>query len=191
MRTLTKNTIYTLALAATLGACSRPVATFQPSKAERFYTAQTTPAALVNNVPVAPEQPLTVAPVVAVATPMEEVLAKTEAYATTKAAPAEARQLNRRMAKIRQVLATTPAVTAPQEVVKKPTLVQRMMQKSLDKKIQKHLAPNQPQRSNTLTAGLVVALVGLLLLLLLSGTGATLGLIALVIGIVLIILGLL
>ena len=189
MRTLTQNTLYTLALVATLGACSRPVATFQPSKAERFYTAQATPIAPATNVPEA-QQPLAVAPAAVPATPMEDVLAKTEAYATTKAAPAEARQLTRRMAKIRQVLSASPKLAAPQEVVNKPTLVQRIMQKSLDKKIQKHLAPNQPQRSNTLTAGLVVALVGLLLLLLLNGVGATLGLIALVIGIVLIILGL-
>ena len=62
------------------------------------------------------------------------------------------------------------------------------MLKSMDKKIQKHLAPEQPMRSQTLTIGLVVGLIGLLLLVL--NVAAPLGLIALVVGIVLIILGL-
>jgi len=205
MNTSTKHTILALAVTAFLGSCSRPVATFQPSKAERFYSsAQSTPAPVAAQ-EVAVAEPVAAAPVatpVAEATPatastnsnMEQALTKAEAYASTKARPADARKLERRITKIREVLATSPqqaAATTNMESAKKTSLVQRMMLKSMDKKIQKHLAPEQPMRSSTLTAGLVIGLIGLLLLLLTTGTAATIGLIALVVGIVLVILGLL
>ncbi|WP_229379883.1 hypothetical protein [Fibrella forsythiae] len=204
MNTSTKHTILALAVTAFLGSCSRPVATFQPSKAERFYSsAQSAPApAAVQEVAVA--EPVAAAPATPVveATPatasasnnMEQALTKAEAYASTKARPADARKLERRITKIREVLATSPqqaVATTNTETAKKTSLVQRMMLKSMDKKIQKHLAPEQPMRSSTLTAGLVIGLIGLLLLLLTTGTAATIGLIALVVGIVLVILGLL
>ncbi len=140
--------------------------------------------------PVVAETPA--APVAANAT-INEALTKAEAYASTKARPADARKLERRITKIREVLAANPqqALTTNNAVSQKTTLVKRMMLKSMDKKIQKHLAPEQPMRSSTLTAGLVIGLIGLLLLLLTTGTAATIGLIALVVGIVLVILGLL
>ncbi|MEZ0483939.1 hypothetical protein [Fibrella aquatica] len=202
MNTSTKHVFLALAITSFLGSCSRPVATFQPSKAERFYSAQkaVTPVAVeeatvTESVAVAPVAPETVtetapAPVAATAS-INEALTKAEAYASTNARPADARKLERRITKIREVLATSPQKAAVStEKTQKSTLVQRMMQKSLDKKIQKHLAPEQPMRSSTLTAGLVIGLIGILLLLLTSGTAATIGLIALVVGIVLVILGL-
>ncbi|MEZ0611322.1 hypothetical protein ACAW74_22615 [Fibrella sp. WM1] len=201
MNTSTKHTLIALSFTALLGACSRPVATFQPSKAERFYTQQTTATPAAATETVAPEAAPAVAatPAVAeVATPaatkadIETMLVKAEAVASAKARPAEARKLERRITKIREVLNTTPASSmAPAAPVKKAGLAQRLMMKSMDKKIQKHLAPEQPMRSSTLTAGLVIGLIGLLLLLLTTGTAATIGLIALVVGIVLVILGLL
>jgi uncharacterized membrane protein YccC len=197
MYTSTKNTFLALAVVALLGSCSRPVATFQPSKAERFYTAQTPTA------PVAVQEEAVTEPV-AVATETEtaavapevnksldQALTKAEAYASTKANSADARKLERRITKIREVLATSPQkLEANNATAKKASLVQRMALKSMDKKIQKHLAPEQPMLTSTLTAGLVVGLIGLLLLLLTTGVGATIGLIALVAGIVLVILGL-
>lgn len=199
MNTSTKHALIALSFTALLGSCSRPVATFQPSKAERFYTQQTTVAPVAATEAVVPEA----APVVAEASApaaapaatkadIETMLVKAEAMASAKASPAEARKLERRAAKIREVLNTTPANSlAPAAPVKKAGLAQRLMMKSMDKKIQKQLAPEQPMRSSTLTAGLVIGLIGLLLLLLTSGVAATIGLIALVVGIVLVILGLL
>lgn len=200
MNTSTKHTLLALAVTAFLGSCSRPVATFQPSKAERFYSVQT-PAAPVAAQETVVSEPVAVAAVVA-ETPaapvtanatINEAMTKAEAYASTKARPADARKLERRITKIREVLATTPqqAVVTNNAATQKTSLVKRMMLKSMDKKIQKHLAPEQPMRSSTLTAGLVIGLIGLLLLLLTTGTAATIGLIALVAGIVLVILGLL
>lgn len=197
MNTSTKHTFLALAVTAFLGSCSRPVATFQPSKAERFYSAQTpaTPVVAQETVvsePVAAAVETPAAPVTA-NTNIEQALTKAEAYASTKARPADARKLERRITKIREVLATSPQqAVATNTATQKTSLVQRIMLKSMDKKIQKHLAPEQPMRSSTLTAGLVIGLIGLLLLLLVApGIGQTIGLIALVVGIVLVILGLL
>jgi heme O synthase-like polyprenyltransferase len=131
-------------------------------------------------------------PVAATKADIEHALVRAEAMASAKARPTEARKLEKRIARIREVLATTPATqaaaTAP---AKKMGLAQRLMTKHMDKKIQRQLAPEQPMRSSTLTAGLVIGLIGLLLLLLTSGTAATIGFIALIAGIVLVILGLL
>ena len=199
MNTSTKHTILALAVTAFLGSCSRPVATFQPSKAERFYSAQTATAPVATQ-DVVTSEPVAAAPVatesVVEATPaasanIDQALTKVEAYASTKAGSKDARKLERRITKIREVLATSPQrVEATTGATKKATLVQRMMMKSMDKKIQKHLAPEQTMLTSTMTAGLVIGLIGLLLLLLTSGIGATIGLIALVAGIVLVILGL-
>ncbi len=202
MYTSTKHTILALAVTALLGSCSRPVATFQASKAERFYSAQTAVAPVaaqeavvsepVATAPVATEAVVETAPATPAATPaIEQALTKAEAYASTKANSTDARKLERRITKIREVLATSPQkVEATAGTTKKASLAQRMMMKSMDKKIQKHLAPEQTMLTSTMTAGLVVGLIGLLLLLLTTGVGATIGLIALVAGIVLVILGL-
>lgn len=199
MYTSTKHALAALAFVSILGSCSRPVATFQPSKAERFYTQQTVatpaPAAAEVAVPEATPAVAEAAPAPATKADIENVLVKAEAMASTKATAAESRKLERRITKIRQVLATTSESNlAPAASAKKMSLAQRLMTKSMDKKIQKHLAPespNKPMAAGTLTAGLVIGLIGLLLLLLTSGTAATIGLIALVVGIVLVILGLL
>lgn len=196
MNTLTK-TVFALAVTTFLGSCSRPVANFQRSKAEHFYTAQT-PATTVASMPTIPVEPVATAEAITPApadasVQLEQALTQTEAYASANARPADARKLERKISKIREVLASAPQkMMTSAKTASKPTLVQRLMLKSMDKKIQKHLAPEQPQRSNTLTAGIIVALIGLLLLLVGGpGLGQTLGLIGLVIGIVLIILGLL
>lgn len=199
MNTSTKHTILALAVTAFLGSCSRPVATFQPSKAERFYSAQTPAAPVATQevvstpVSAATETATESAPAAtATALPIEQALTKAEAYASTKARPADARKLERRITKIREVLATSPQRTVVSNgATQKTTMVQRIMQKRMDKQIQKHLAPEQPMAAGTLTAGLVIGLIGILLLLLTTGTAATIGLIALVVGIVLVILGLL
>jgi hypothetical protein len=205
MITSTKQALAGLAMLALLGSCSRPVAYFQPSKAERFYTQTTTTPPTFSQEVTAPMAPvgleeatastLEQAPTVATRADIEQLLVRTQAVASAKAQPAEARKLERRISKIREVLATTPDAKLTQPAAtQKMGLAQRLMMKQMDKKIQKKLAPAQPEqpmRSSTLTAGLVIGLIGLLLLLLTTGTAATIGLIALVVGIVLVILGLL
>ena len=197
MKTSTKHILFALSLTALLGSCSRPTATFQPSHAQRFYSPQPVATvespvneAVAETTPVAEAIPVAATTPVATKADIENVLVKAEAMASTKATATESRKLNRRIAKIREVLAKAPlAAPTTSTTTKKTSLVQRMMLKRMDAKMKKQLAPEQPMRSSTLTAGLVVGLIGLLLLLL--SIANPLGLILLLVGIVLVILGLL
>ena len=200
MKTSTKHVLFALSFTALLGSCSRPTATFQPSHAQRFYSPQPTATAvkadeaIAEATPVVVATPETVAAPVAVATKadIETMLVKTEAVASAKATAGESRKLARRIAQVRDVLAKAPATTTTTNTAtKKNTLVQRMMLKHMDNKMKNQLAPDQPQAKSMLTIGLVVGLIGLLLLLIGTGTVSTLGFVALIVGIVLVILGLL
>lgn len=190
-----------LAGAALLTACSRPVATFQPSKAERFYTqqrttapatAQTAPVADVPAVVPASVRPET--PTVAQATPTLTVQTQqaSDALASLKATHATDKRMTKRIERAEKMLAEVnqKATAQPTAPVKKTGLAQRLMIKSMDKKIQKHLAPNETKAfTGYVRLGAIIALVGLLLLLIGNGVGATIGLLALIAGLVLVLLG--
>ncbi len=202
MKTSTKHVLFALSFTALLGSCSRPMATFQASHTQRFYSPQptatvATPAeeAVAVATPAAVATPETVAApapaAVATKADIETMLVKTEAVASTKATAGESRRLARRIAQVRDVLAKAPVTATTNTATKKNSLVQRMMLKHMDSKMKNQLAPDQPQAKSTLTIGLIVGLIGLLLLLIGTGTVATLGFVALIVGIVLVILGLL
>ncbi|GAB3940303.1 hypothetical protein GCM10028805_01850 [Spirosoma harenae] len=107
--------------------------------------------------------------------------------------------VQKRLGRIRTMLASaavnverTPATTtAP----KKMNLVERLMVKKLNRKITKQLAPAHPDKSlaikSILTLGAVLVLGGLLLMLLTTGTGFAIGVIALAAGLVCLLVGLL
>ncbi|MEZ0611321.1 hypothetical protein ACAW74_22610 [Fibrella sp. WM1] len=194
-----------LAGAALLTACSRPVATFQPSKTERFYTQQTTAAPVATpvetqaapvaetttNVPVTAETALA-APSITVQTKQAS-----EALASLKATHASDKRMTRRIERAETMLAeasakaSASATAQPVATTKKAGLAQRLMLKSMNQKIQKHLAPKETKASFTgyVRLGAIIGLIGLLLLLIGNGVGATIGLIALIAGLVLILLG--
>lgn len=201
MKRILESVSLALAGAALLTACSRPVATFQPSKTERFYTQQTvaTPAAAQTapaaDVPaVVPASVQAETPVVAQATPTLTVQTQqaSDALASLKATHAADKRMTKRIERAEKMLAEAnqKATAQPAAPVKKAGLAQRLMMKSMDKKIQKHLAPNDTKAlTGYIRIGAIVALVGLLLLLIGNGVGATIGLIALIAGLVLILLG--
>ena len=202
MKTSTKHVLFALSFTALLGSCSRPTATFQPSHAQRFYSPQPTATAVKNDEAIAEATPVVVATPETVAAPapvavatkadIETMLVKTEAVASAKATAGESRKLARRIAQVREVLAKAPATTSTTNTAtKKNSLAQRMLLKHMDNKMKNQLAPDQPQAKSMLTIGLIVGLIGLLLLLIGTGTVATLGFVALIVGIVLVILGLL
>lgn len=184
-----------LAGAALLTACSRPVATFQKSQPERFYSQQKTTepvlvkeeSTLTADVPVvASTEAIAAAPV------LTQTQEASDALASLKTTHAADRRLTKRIERAEKMLAdvnqkaTTPAVSS----TKKANLMQRVMLKGIDKKIQKHLAPKDTDAfTGYVRIGAIVALIGLLLLLIGNGVGATLGLIALIAGLVLILLG--
>lgn len=194
MRQLIHSVSLALAGAALLTACSRPVATFQRSQPERFYSQQKAaePAAVADDVARPTEVPA-VASAEAVSVPVAaQAQQASEALASLKATHATDRRLTKRIERAERMLADVQQKSTTQAMssTKKTTLMQRMMLKGMDKKIQKHLAPN---KTNVMTGyvkiGAIVALIGLLLLLIGNGVGATIGLIALIVGLVFILLG--
>jgi len=76
---------------------------------------------------------------------------------------------------------------------KKLNLFERTMVKRIDKQIKNKMAPNKTKKTMATTllkAGIIIGIIGLILLLVGNGVGATIGLIALIAGLVLIILDL-
>jgi len=184
-----------LAGAALLTACSRPVATFQKSQPERFYSQQkTTEPLLVKDeststadIPVvASTEAIVAAPV------LTQTQQASDALASLKTTHAADRRLTKRIERAEKMLADVnqKATTQPVSSTKKANLMQRVMLKGIDKKIQKHLAPKDTDAfTGYVRIGAIVALIGLLLLLIGNGVGATIGLLALIAGLVLILLG--
>ncbi|GAB3043070.1 hypothetical protein GCM10027185_53500 [Spirosoma pulveris] len=107
--------------------------------------------------------------------------------------------VQKRLNRVRTLLASTSAkATASPEVTnapKKMNLMERMMLKKMNKKISKQLAPANPDQTmssrGTLAAGAVLVIIGLLLLVLTSGTASTIGLVAVLVGAVILLIGLL
>jgi hypothetical protein len=186
---------------AILSSCSRPVAYLQPSAREHFATTKVSPSVSIeSSAPVTSE---TTAPVAA--TPAEQVAKATTAMDQMDAMVRNDTKLSadktvqKRLNRVRALLASTSAkeTLAPTEVStpKKMNLLERMMLKKMNKKISKQLAPANPEKTmsnqGTLAAGAVLVIIGLLLLVLTSGTAATVGLVAILVGAVLLLLGLL
>jgi len=185
-----------LAGAALLTACSRPVATFQKSQPERFYSQQKATEPVVVNDEVAAS--VAEAPVVASseAPATLPVVAQTkqasDALASLKATNATDRRMTKRIERAEKMLAEVnqKASTQTTTSAKKASFMERTMLKSIDAKIKKHMAPKETKAmTGYVRLGAIIGLVGLLLLLIGNGVGATIGLIALIAGLVLILLG--
>ena len=204
MQSFSKHLFAALVGASILASCSRPVAYFQPSAREQFAK---TPAKTITTVstenatPVATE----ITASVAVVTPTEQMvqattaLDKMDAMVRNDSKLSADKTVQKRLNRVRTLLAATSAKTtlAPTEVnaPKKMNMVERLMLKKMNKKISKQLAPANPDRSmsnqGTLAGGAVLVIIGLLLLVLTSGTAATVGLVAVLVGAVILLIGLL
>lgn len=193
-----------LSLATVLSSCNRQQALFQRTSAVSYATpapAKANPAeaeqAAVTTEP-APVIPADVAAPAPAAVQAKAALAQMDALVSANPSLAENKRVDKRMSKVRTMLTTmSTASAAPTTTVapKKMNLVQRMMLKKMDRKISKQLAPANPEKAmistGTLALGAVLVIVGLLLILLTTGTGATIGIIALLAGAVVLLLGLL
>nr|WP_293833175.1 hypothetical protein [uncultured Arsenicibacter sp.] len=203
MKRITTNAFYALAIGMLMTACTnRPYATLQRTPAEVATTRSvaTAPVVAEQTVSQAGIQPVTVPVTVTEAAPqtVNEALAKYEAVASAdnKLSVSDKQKLDKRMGRIRQLLATTSLTEASAgAATHKATAMERMMVKKINKKIQQKMSPEKTQKAqlNTgvLTGGAVLVILGLLLLLLTSGTAATLGLVSLIVGAVLLLIGLL
>ncbi len=208
MKTFSKYYLFALVVVAMLSSCARPYATFQKTTPERFAAKQSVmsqPAAVQS--PIAIDSPLppvvtssapvevtgmeTVAPAPRPAT-VDAALDQLEAVASAKAGPTESHKIAKRVARIRTLMAALPAKSTVNETSTAPklNLMQRMAMKSIDKKIQKKLAPKQPMAATSiLTIGAVLVIVGLVLILATSSGGLGAGI--LVAGAIVLLIGLL
>jgi hypothetical protein len=137
---------------------------------------------------------------VAVATPAVEPVVQAkqamnqiEAYVRNDNKLATDKKLNKRMDRVKELLATatTKASMAPvtSTSTKKASLLERVATKKIDKQIKNKLSPERTMAKSILTIGIVIAIIGLILLLL-NVVPALAG-IALVVGLVMIVLDLL
>lgn len=205
MKSFTKQSFFALATLALLSSCSRPYATFQKSTPEHFYTkAPATPAEtdlVVAENPVTTETAAADVLVPAAPADVEAGLQQVDALVSTKAGLSTNKKLTRHLNRVKEMvsevrtrvsaptLATGTKATsvAPQKM----NLVQRLVAKSIDKKIQHKLAPKKTMARSLLSIGIIIALIGVLLLLVGTGTVYSLGYVGLIVGIILIIASLL
>lgn len=202
MKSFTNQSLFALAFVAVLSSCSRPYATFQKSTPDHFYSKATVAPADAPAVE-SPAQPVEAlaAEVVVSATPatVDTELQKVEALVSNKAGLSTNKKLTRNLAHVKAMVTEMQAkVAAPASTVgtmstaasvapQKMNLVQRLVAKSIDKKIKHNMAPEKTMARSLLTIGVVVGLIGLLLLLIGTGTVATLGYVGLIVGIILVI----
>ncbi|GAB4015971.1 hypothetical protein GCM10028808_42920 [Spirosoma migulaei] len=199
MNTFSKQLFTALFGLVILASCSRPVAYFQPTARE--HSVSTVPQAAPI---VADQTPADQTPAVAVSPAQQlaqanSTLNEVDALVSTNNKLAANKTVQKRLNRVRALLASasTKASLNPTEVAapKKMNLMERLMVKKMNKKISKQLAPNNPDKtmmnSGTLATGAVLVIVGLLLILLTTGTAFTVGVIALLAGAVLLLVGLL
>ena len=199
-----KKTICQLLSAILLVAgCSRLVAYFQRGPVQHYNTPKPETVAVASAAtPVEVAQPaeevVAAAPVVTAAPAPAEQLAQAnatmgqiEAYVRNDSKLATDKKLNKRMDRVKTMLATatTKASLAPTTTTaKKATLLERMATKRIDKQIKNKLSPERTMAKSLLTIGLIVGVIGLILILV--GSGA-IGVIALIVGLALILVDLL
>ena len=203
MKINTQGLLASLLLVALFTACSRPVAYFQPSAREHFTKAQSAGVAPDPTVQtIAPEQVVTTTETTP--TPTQQVaqanqtLDQVDALVRNDSKLAADKTVQKRLSRIRNLLTTASAKVnlTPTETnaPKKMNLMQRLMLKKMDKKISKQLAPanpNQPMAvKGILALGAVVLIAGILLALLATGTGSTIGVIGIIAGLALLLIGL-
>ena len=169
-----------LASAALLSACSRPTALFQASKPVQFH-AQQLPISLSEAMPVdSPARNSADQSITSASAPVEQA---GPALVNLTTPPATDERVSRRLEHARkQLTGNRPVPTVP-VATKKTTFVQRIVLKTMARKMQRQLAPNHPKEiTGTARLGLIIAGIGLLLLLIGNGFGSILGLIALLAG---------
>ncbi len=197
--TFTKHICAALMGVAILSSCSRPVAYFQRGPVEHYNTPKTVAVATPAEV-AQPAEAVDVAPTAVVTPAAAEQVAQAnvamtqiEAYVRNDNKLATDKKLNKRMDRVKSMLATatTKASLAPNTTAstKKANLLERMAIKKIDKQIKNKLSPERTMAKSLLTIGLIVGVIGLIFLLL--GIANPLGLIALIVGLALILVDLL
>ena len=199
MKNTTQRLLAGLLMTALISSCSRPVAYFQNSPHERFATAPATPAPVVST-----ETGVSAMPIAAgyeSAQPANVQIARAttaldqmDVLVRNDSKLAADKTVQKRLNRIRTLLAAKSSVTpSAMNAPRKAGLMEKLMLKKMNKKINRQLAPKNPNRAmaNTgvLAAGAVLVIVGLILLI--AGSSGTLGVILLLAGAVVLVVGLL
>ncbi|GAA4457937.1 hypothetical protein GCM10023189_29430 [Nibrella saemangeumensis] len=172
MRTLTKNAFFALATAALLSACSRPYATFQRTQHENFHAqkveAVAAPVQAEVQVAQVTESATVAAPVQAEV--VQPVAVQPEALASVENKAVASKKLEKRMAKVQNLLAVAAekqalsptATNAPQKL----NMVEKMLLKKIDKKIKDKMGPDATNALNSnIRIGLILLLAAIVLAL--------------------------
>jgi hypothetical protein len=206
----TKHLLLALTGTALLSSCSRQYAVMQRTPSVNYHspvTASVAPVAtkpvvnqLVETTPaglreseITPEPVVAVTPTVTIQTVRQQL---DETVAANNNTVSGNRTMTKRVARVQQLLASaeqqaalTPTTAAAP--TKKMGFAERMMFKKINARINKQMAPDKTNAlDRTTRIGLIVALIGLVLLLVATGTLSTIGLVALVVGLVLVVVGL-
>ena len=199
MKTIYKVLFSVLFAPLLLASCARQQAYFQPTARESFKTAPA--VAVAQPVEIAPPAEavsvvLQPAPAVQLAQ-AKQAISEVEAYVRNDSKLASNKKLTKRMTRLNELMTTSVEKTASETDVastKKMNLMQRFMLKKMNKKISHQLAPANPEKAmavkGILALGAVILIAGLLLVLLTTGTGATIGVIGIIAGLALLLIGL-
>jgi hypothetical protein len=201
MKTFSTHLFAALLGVSMLSSCSRQAAYFQPTSREQFKSTQPETASVAKQTQstsveatsateavVLPERALSVQQVDQAKLAMNRV----EAYVRNDSRLTSNSKLTKRMARVSELMARTGSQTdlsTKAVSAQKTTLIQRVMLKRIDKKIKNHLSPERAMAKSLLTIGAIVGIIGLLLLIL--NVASPLGIIALIVGLVLILVDLL
>ena len=199
MKTIYKVLFSVLFAPLLLASCARQQAYFQPTARESFKTAPA--VAVAQPVEIAPPaETVSVTPQPAPAVQLaqaKQAISEVEAYVRNDSKLASNKKLTKRMTRLNELMTTSVEKTASETDVastKKMNLMQRFMLKKMNKKISHQLAPANPEKAmavkGILALGAVILIAGLLLVLLTTGTGATIGVIGIIAGLALLLIGL-
>lgn len=210
MVSFTKHLLLALVGTALLSSCSRQYAVMQRTPSVNYHSPVAASVAPVAIKPVA-NQPVEVAlaglqesemisaPAVAVASAVtiqtvrkqldETVAANSRALTGNRAVTKHVARVQQLLASAEQQATLTPTTAAAP--AKKMSFAERLMFKKINARINKQMAPEKTNAlDRTTRIGLIVGLIGLVLLLVATGTLSTIGLVALVVGLVLVVVGL-
>ena len=199
MKTIYKVLFSVLFAPLLLASCARQQAYFQPTARESFKTAPAVAVAQPAEIaPLAEAVSVVLQPAPAVQLAQaKQAISEVEAYVRNDSKLASNKKLTKRMTRLNELMTTSVEKTASETDVastKKMNLMQRFMLKKMNKKISHQLAPANPEKAmavkGILALGAVILIAGLLLVLLTTGTGATIGVIGIIAGLALLLIGL-
>ena len=199
MKRYVQGLVASLLMGALFTACSRPVAYFQPTPREHSSYVSKPATVAANQLPALELVSASgTAPIVTPVAQATQALDKVDALVRNDQKLASDKTVQKRLNRIRTMLvnATNKAdlsSTAGTDS-KKMNVMQRLMVKKMNRTISKQLAPANPEKAmavkGILALGAVILIAGILLLLLTTGTGATIGVIGVIAGLALLLIGL-